>query len=57
MELQKNKLLASVVRYGDDLVTHSILSAEDRRRIQEDIEMVKESWENLAERIDWKIKR
>lgn len=57
LELQEKKLLTSVIRFGDDLKTHVTLSAEDRRKIQEDIETLKENWENLREKINWKIKR
>lgn len=57
MELQEKKHLTSVIRFGDDLKTHSTLSPEDRRQIQEDIETLKENWENLREKINWKIKR
>jgi predicted nuclease with TOPRIM domain len=57
MELQEKKQLTSVVRFGDDLKGHSTLSAEDRKQIQEDIETLRENWENLTEKINWKIKR
>ena len=57
MELQEKKQLSSVIRFGDDLKAHSTLSAEDRRQIQGDIETLKENWENLTEKINWKIKR
>jgi predicted nuclease with TOPRIM domain len=57
MELQEKKQLTSVIRFGDDLKGHSTLSAEDRRQIQEDIETLRENWENLTEKINWKIKR
>ncbi|XP_028414134.1 dystrophin-like isoform X2 [Dendronephthya gigantea] len=57
MELQEKKQLASVVRFGDDLKTHSTLSPEDRHQIQEDIETLRENWENMSEKINWKIKR
>ncbi len=57
MELQGKKQLASVIRFGDDLKTHSTLSTEDRKQIQGDTETLKENWENLTEKINWKIKR
>ena len=57
MELQEKKQLPGVIRFGEDLKTHVTLSNEDRKMIQEDIESLKGNWENLREKIDWKIKR
>ena len=57
MELQEKKQLPAVIRFGEDLKTNATLSNEDRKMIQEDIESLKSNWENLREKIDWKIKR
>ena len=57
MELQEKKQLVSVIRFGDDLKTHSTLQHGDQKQVQEDVETLKENWENLREKINWKIKR
>ena len=57
LELGHKKEMNSLIQFGQDVLNDPAMSAEDNRRIKQDIGNVKNSIDNLEEKMKWRAKR
>ena len=54
---QEEKKLISTLRLGDEILDDASLSEEDNTKLQQELSTVKNRWEALEEKINWRIQR
>ena len=54
---QEEKKLISTLRLGDEILADASLSEEDNTKLQQELSTVKNRWEALEEKINWRIQR
>ena len=57
LELEQKKELNKIVEFSEDLFNDAAMSADDNRKIKQDIGNLKDNIENLEEKIKWRAKR
>lgn len=57
LELGHKKEMNSLIQFGQDVFNDPAMSAEDNRKIKQDIGNVKNSIDNLEEKMKWRAKR
>ena len=57
LELGHKKEMNSLIQFGQDVFNDPAMSAEDNRKIKQDIGNVKNSIDNLEEKMRWRAKR
>ena len=56
-QLQQKKELNKIIEFSEDLFNDPAISADDNRKIKQDIGNVKDNIENLEEKIKWRARR
>jgi uncharacterized protein YlxW (UPF0749 family) len=54
---QEEKKMTTVLRLGEDILADSSLSEEDNNKLQQQLNTLKNRWEALDEKINWRIQR
>jgi hypothetical protein len=57
LELEQKKELNKIIEFSEDLFNDPAMSADDNRKIKQDIGNLKDNIENLGEKIKWRAKR
>ena len=57
LELEQKKELKKIIQFSEDVSSDPAISAEDNRKIKQDIGNLKNSIENLEEKMKWRAKR
>jgi nitrogen fixation/metabolism regulation signal transduction histidine kinase len=57
LELEQKKELKKIIQFSEDVFSDPAISAEDNRKIKQDIGNLKNSIENLEEKMKWRAKR
>jgi predicted nuclease with TOPRIM domain len=53
----EEKKMSSVRRLGEEILADSSLSEEDNTKLQQELNTLKNRWEALDEKINWRIQR
>ena len=54
---QEEKKLSVLIRLGEDILADASLSEDDNAKLQQDLNTLKNRWEALEEKINWRVKR
>ena len=57
LELEHKKEMNNLIQFGEDMFNDPAMSAEDNRKIKQDIGNVKNSIDNLEDKMKWRAKR
>ena len=54
---QEEKKMISVFNLGEEILGDSSLSEDDNNKLQQELNTLKNRWEALEEKINWRIQR
>ena len=57
LELEQKKELNKIIQFSEDVLSDPVMSAEDNRKVKQDIGNLKDNFENLEEKMKWRAKR
>lgn len=57
LELEQKKELNALLQFSEDLFSDPAMSVEDNRKMKQDVATVRNSLENLEEKMKWRAKR
>lgn len=57
LELEQKKELNNIVQYSEDVSGDPAMSTDDNRKIKQDIGNLRNSIENLEEKMKWRARR